>query len=267
MPRIEWNETGTRYFETGIERGVLYTDLGYGVPWNGLVAVTESPSGGDAQPYYFDGIKYANHNAPEEFEGTIEAFTYPEEFEVCDGTATTSSGFLATQQKRQAFGLSYRTSLGNEIEGISHGYKLHVVYNVKAQPSEITYATASDSSEASTFSWIFTTTPVRTENLGLRPTAHVVLDSRKLSKDVMQYIEGILYGTENNLATLPQISELAAIIATGGEFTLTDHDDGTWTVTGPSEQIIVQPDGSFTLISEDITVIDEDTYTITTVTN
>lgn len=199
MAKLSWDQAGSRYFESGIDRGVLFPESGSGVAWNGLISVSESPSGGESTPYYSDGIKYLNLSGVEEFEGTIEAYTYPEEFEECDGTVSIS-GVSLHQQDRKSFGLSYRTGLGNDIEGVGYGYKVHLVYNALAAPTEHQYETMDEDTEPLTFSWGFTTRPVEVFkfNIGLineyKHTAHLTLLSNKMSKFAMDMVESILYG-------------------------------------------------------------------------
>lgn len=214
MSRLIWDAIGERYYETGVKYGVLYPMEGSaytkGVAWNGLTAVTESPSGAEATPLYADDIKYLNLMSNEEFGGTIEAYTYPDEFMACDGSAAIAEGIFIGQQARKAFGLCYRTVLGNDTENNEHGYKLHLVYNALAAPSEKAYATINDSPEAITFSWEFTTTPVEVE--GYKPSAHIVIDSTKVDEAKLKAIEDLLYGTADKEATLPTPAEIIALV-------------------------------------------------------
>ena len=198
MSKIKWDKTGERFYETGVKNGVLYPviDGAYskGVAWNGLSAVTESPSGAEANPVYADDTKYLNLYSIEELGGTIEAYTYPDEFAQCDGSASLIDGVSISQQSRSAFGLCYRTKIGND-ENDDLGYKLHLLYGAKASPSERAYATINDSPEAMTFSWEFTTTPV--EATGFKPTSLITIDSTKVDKDKLAALENILYGTDS----------------------------------------------------------------------
>ena len=215
MATLAWDATGERMYETGVDHGVLYLqtagvyDQAY--VWNGLTAVTESPSGAEASPQYADNRKYLNLISAEEFGGTIEAFTYPAEFGVCDGTASPEEGVVLGQQDRQAFGFSYRTHIGNDVDGDSHGYKIHVVYGALATPTEKAYATVNDSPEAATFSWEFTTTPVAVT--GHKDVSLITLDSTKLSAAGLAAVEDALYGTESSEASLPTPDELIALAA------------------------------------------------------
>lgn len=194
--KLEWDKTGERFYETGVKNGVLYipTDGVYskGVAWNGLTAVTESPSGAEATALYADDIKYLNLLSTEEFGATIEAYTYPDEFAECDGSAELVTGVSVGQQKRKIFGLCYKTTLGNDTDGNDHGYKLHIIYGAQAAPSEKAYATINDSPEAITFSWEVTTTPVNVT--GMKPTASIVIDSTKADSTKLAALELILYG-------------------------------------------------------------------------
>ena len=217
MAKLVWDESGKRIYETGVQKGVLYVqnELGLypkGVAWNGLTAVTESPSGAEATPLYADDIKYLELRSAEEFGATIEAYTYPEEFEACDGSASLAKGVSIGQQDRKAFGLCYRTVVGNDVQGNSHGYKLHLIYGAVASPSEKAYATVNDSPEAVTFSWEITTTPVEIE--GFKPTASITIDSTKVNAEQLAALEKKLYGEEGE-AQLPLPSEVKTIFNPG----------------------------------------------------
>ena len=199
MSKIVWDKTGERYYETGVKQGVLYPQstggtYPLGVAWNGLTAVTESPSGAEATPLYADDIKYLNLLSTEEFGATIEAYTYPDEFAECDGSAELAKGVTIGQQKRKAFGLCYRTILGNDVDNDEYGYKLHIIYGALAAPSEKAYATVNDSPEAVTFSWEVTTTPVSVT--GAKPTASITIDSTKANPEKLKALEEILYGKD-----------------------------------------------------------------------
>lgn len=198
MAKLVWDKTGDRFYETGVKQGVLYipTDGVYsrGVAWNGLTAVTESPSGAEATALYADDIKYLNLLSTEEFGATIEAYTYPDEFAACDGSAELVEGVTIGQQKRSTFGLCYKTTIGNDTDGNDHGYKLHIIYGAIATPSEKAYSTINDSPDAVTFSWEITTTPVNVT--GQKPTASLVVDSTKADKTKLEALEAILYGKD-----------------------------------------------------------------------
>lgn len=199
MAKIVWDTTGDRLYETGVDHGVLYPVAAggtypTGVAWNGLTAVTESPSGAEATALYADNIKYLNLFSAEEFGATIEAYTYPDEFAQCDGSAEIAGGVTIGQQDRKTFGLSYRTIVGNDVEGQNYGYKIHVIYGAMASPSEKAYATVNDSPEAITFSWEVTTTPVNVT--GFKPTASLTIDSAKANPEKLTALETILYGSD-----------------------------------------------------------------------
>lgn len=215
MSKLVWDKTGDRTYETGVRNGVLYpqsTNGTYpkGVAWNGLTAVTESPSGAEATALYADDIKYLNLYSTEEFGATIEAYTYPDEFAECDGSASIATGVTIGQQKRKAFGLCYRTVLGNDVDGEDYGYKIHIIYGAMAAPSEKAYNTINDSPEAITFSWEISTTPVSVS--GFKPTASVTIDSTKVESAKLKSLEDILYGTESGEARLPLPDEIAELI-------------------------------------------------------
>lgn len=214
MSKLVWDKTGERFYETGVKNGVLYIPTAgvynKGVAWNGLTAVTESPSGAEATPLYADDIKYLNLLSAEEFGGTIEAYTYPDEFMECDGSAALATGVYIGQQKRSTFGLCYRTVLGNDIDNNDYGYKLHLVYGALAAPSEKGYSSINDDPEAITLSWEFTTTPVTVA--GHKPTASITIDSTKVDAEKLAALEAILYGSEKEEARLPLPDEIATLM-------------------------------------------------------
>lgn len=223
--KIVWDKTGEKLYETGVKNGVLYPQVNgaypEGVAWNGLTAVTESPSGAEATPLYADDIKYLNLYSAEEFGATIECYTYPKEFEACDGSKEIATGVSIGQQTRQSFGMSYKTTVGNDTEGANYGYKLHIIYGATASPSEKPYSTISDSPEAITFSYEVTTTPVNVK--GFNPTASIVIDSTKVPAEKLAQLEEILYGKdptseggEDGVAPrLPLPDEIVTLVGTG----------------------------------------------------
>lgn len=233
MAEIKWDQTGMRKYETGVDHGVLYIpdengDYVDGVPWNGLVSVTETPTGGEASPQYADNIKYLNLISAEEFGGTIEAFYSPPEFDKCDGSVSPFPGISVGQQNRQTFGLSYRNLVGNDVQGTDFGEKIHLVYGALAGPSEKTRGTVNESPEAATFSWEFTTTPV--EVPGLKPSAHITADSSLVDSTGFAALKTVLYGTAGSNARLPLPAEVFAMF------------EGTITVVVPTKPTQVGSD-------------------------
>ena len=224
MSKIIWDDTGKRLYETGVKQGALYPlqgDGAYskGVAWNGLTNVTEKPSGAEASAQYADDIKYLNLVSTEEFGGTVEAFTYPDEFAACDGSVEVATGVTVGQQNRKLFGLSYRTVLGNDVDGTDHGYKLHLIYGALASPSEKEYKTVNDKPEAISFSWDITTTPVLV--VGCKPTASLVIDSTKVDSAKLAALELILYGTDGVEPRLPLPNEIVDIFKNAAPTALT----------------------------------------------
>ncbi len=237
--KLAWDEIGTKRFETGVDHGVLYLpDAGgaysNGVAWNGLVSVSESPSGAEANDQYADNMKYLSLRSAEQFGGTIEAFTYPDEFAEFDGYAEPTPGVQVGQQNRRSFGLSYRTLVGNDVEGNDYGYKLHLVYNATANPSEKAFNTINDSPEPITFSWEISTVPV---NAGpdLKPTATITIDSTKVDPGALADLEDILYGTSGSDPSLPAPASVIALFS------------GTVTEVAPTVPAFDQPTNTITV--------------------
>ena len=217
MAAITWDETGKRFYETGVDHGVLYpiSEAGKytpGVAWNGLTALTETPEGAEIEDLYADNIKYLSLLSAETFGGTIEAYTYPDEFMECDGSKELAAGVVAYQQTRKTFGLCYRTVLGNDVDGNDKGYKLHLIYGCKASVSERAYSTINDSPEAITFSWEFKSTPVTVSKEGFKPTSCIIIDSTKVAKEKMTLLENKLYGDISTEPELPLPDEVLTII-------------------------------------------------------
>lgn len=221
MTQLAWDQVGERLYETGVDHGVLYIpdvagDYSNGYAWNGLVSVTESPTGAEASPQYADNIKYLNLVSAEEFGATVEAFTYPKEFGQCDGTASPEAGIYVGQQSRKSFGLAYRTRVGNDLNGSDHGYKLHLIYGALAAPSEKAYNTINDSPEALTFSWELSTTPVgvgQIEGVDYKPTASITIDSTEVDEVSLVELEEILFGTSGTDPRLPLPAEVISLFA------------------------------------------------------
>ena len=219
MSKLVWDATGERKYKNGVRNGVLYVmdasgTYPKGVAWNGLTAVTESPSGAEATALYADDVKYLNLISAEEFGATVEAYTYPDEFAQCNGEASLVDGVTIGQQPRKTFGMAYRTVLGNDIENESYGYKLHLIYGAVASPSEKAYATINDSPEAITFSWELKTTPVVVN--GFKPTASLTIDSTKVNAQKLTALEDILFGSESGEPRLPLPNEIATLMNAAG---------------------------------------------------
>lgn len=245
MTALLWDQIGQRTYETGVDHGVLYLaneggvyDTGFA--WNGLVTVTESPSGAEATPQYADNIKYLNLTSAEEFGGTIEAFTYPSEFAQCDGSIIAEGGISVGQQTRRMFGLCYRTKLGNDLLGNDYGYKLHLVYGATAAPSERAYGTINDSPEPITFSWEFTTYPIgvgTVDGVAYKPTATLTIDSTKVDADTLADLEDMLYGTVGSDPSLPSPADVITLFVgtvTVATPTAPTFNSGTHTITIPT---------------------------------
>lgn len=206
MARLSWNDSGTRLYETGVDRGVFYLPNEIGVPWTGLISISENSSGGETKPVYYDGVRISNFATVEEFEATIEAFHRPAEFAICEGNVPVQNGLFITQQPRAKFGLTYRTLIGSDTQGTDAAYKIHIVYNALATPTGKTHSTLSDSTEATTFSWDVSCTPPIIA--GFRPTAHFVVDTRFAVPEILTSLEDLLYGSEVADPYLPSAAEL-----------------------------------------------------------
>lgn len=206
MARIDWSVPGTKMYEAGVEKGVLYVASEPGVAWTGLINVSTKQSGGEAKLRYLDGVVISNRSSPEEFEGTIEAYTYPQQFERCDGTKLLENGLRATRQRRQSFSMCYRTLVGNDLNGLKHAYKIHILYNLRAEPSDRGYRSLTNEIEPSTFQWNISARPEMVA--GIRPSAEFVLDSRDVPADLMSDVEDILYGSPTTAPRLPTAGEL-----------------------------------------------------------
>lgn len=255
MARLVWDNVGERFYEAGIDRGVLYIDDA-GVPWSGLVSVDETSSGGEARPFYVDGVKYLNLAAKEEFEAAISAFYSPVEFDQCDGVASLATGLTAGQQRRKPFGLSYRTRIGNDLLGVDYGYKIHIIYNALVAPTTRNYASVSDSPDVPVLSWPVTTKPVVVP--GMARSSHLVIDSSKVSRASLDEIEKALYGTVSTAARLPTPAELVDIITTADVFTVTDLGAGEFRISGRSENVLMASPGIYQIIHDTAVVLNTD---------
>lgn len=262
MTRLTWGGVGSREYETGIDRGVLFVGNDPGVAWNSITEVEHSPSGGDARPFYIDGVKYLNEPALEEFEATLSAFYSPPEFDVCDGTKSFPRGLFATQQRRKSFGLSYRTKIGNDVDGINYGYKIHLVYNALAQPSQRKYTTLGKDPSADPLSWSLTSRKLPMP--GTQRVAHLIISTLEAPERLIQQLEDIIYGTDTTISRLPSPTELYNMFTTTTDLTVTYIEDGslfesdgsavilltgglTGTVTIEHEDVIDNGDGTFTM--------------------
>jgi hypothetical protein len=263
MSQIAWDLPGARIFEDGVDRAVLYPHVGNAVAWNGLVSVSEGKSGGDVESFYYDGVKYLGVASSQEFEATINAFTYPDEFESCLGVEAALNGILVTNQAPKLFGLCYRTLVGNDINGLDHGYKLHLIYNALAVPSDKSYGTLTSTPSPTNFSWSISTTPPVVP--GFRPSAHLILDSTKIDPDILETLEGILYGvsapprllTPAEILSAQWIKRMIVVIespnpallppsAESGDYVFSVSDEAVYTIDGPptnnSREVIVFTD-------------------------
>lgn len=209
MAKIMWGKTGSRYFQAGVDHGVLYPKGSPGVAWDGLISINETPSGGAITPYYVDGVKYLNEVGPEDFQATIEAYTYPEEFAKLDGSGTNGSGLYYENQSHKPFSLAYRTLIGNDVQGVDYGYKLHLIYNAVATPTSKSRRTLSGSPEASTFSWTISCLPIKIQTF--KPLSHLVIESKKTDPTRLKQLEDILYGTDKTAPRMPELAEVVTI--------------------------------------------------------
>lgn len=260
LPYIVWNTVGSRFYEAGVDRGVLYPKVGPGVVWNGLISVNDNSPGGDPKAYYMDGEKYLNQLSSEEFSATIEAYTYPDEFAACDGTAYAGKGLFLDKQPRESFSLSYRTKIGNDLDGLNHGYKIHLVYNALASPSNRKYDTLDSSAKAMAFSWSMTTTPIAIE--GRRATAHLIIDSTKTDPYLLRAFEEMLYGSDGVIPHLPSPQDVVDFFEDWVTLEIIDNGDGTWTANGPDEIIKHTSATEFNIIWPSAVPIDAESYTI-----
>jgi hypothetical protein len=262
VSRVVWDATGQRFYETGVDRAVLYVADNPGVAWNGVVSIDEKPSGGGPNPYYIDGIKYLNRPSREEFEFTIEAFYSPEEFDVCDGVGAYLVGVFVSQQRRQPFALAYRTAIGNDVEGQAYGYKLHLIYNALVAPADNKHATETDSLTVTSLSWDATTTPIQVP--GFMRSAHIVVNSTLVPAFALASLEDIIYGTDDTDPRMPTPAEIAELFTDSSPFTVTDSGDHeTFTITGSELAVHEGPTDTFTLSSEGVTIISGGTVELT----
>ena len=261
MATLIWDQIGERVYQTGVDRGVLYLQDGTVAAWNGLINIEES-SNLEIKTFYLDGVKYLESIVPEDFQGKLKAFTYPEEFDSVNGIAEISPGFSLHEQPTKSFNLSYRTRIGNDLEGIDHGYKIHLLYNVLANPEAYSFDTLKDSGvQPIEFGWTLTGTPPKIGKF--KPTVHVSIDSRSTPPDILQIVEDKLYGTSTTSPSLPTIQEVAEYFGYLGALIIVDHGDGTWSAIDESDAYITMLDAT-TFIIEDVdgVMLDADTYEI-----
>lgn len=261
MTALAWDKTSERTYQTGIDRGVLYLHDGRAVPWNGLIGVEES-SNSELKSFYLDGVKYLENLTPGDFLAKLKAFTYPDEFDDVNGIVTPAPGLSYHEQPPKSFNLSYRTKIGNDVDGTDHGYKIHILYNLLAVPDSKSYETLQGSDiSAVEFSWALTGTPVRAT--GLRPTVHISVDSTKTPPDILRMLETILYGSDTEEPSLPPISEIGQIFGFLGALIIINNGDGSWTAVDESDTYITMVDPTtFQIDGADATYLDSVTYQI-----
>lgn len=259
MTAITWDDVGQRFFETGVQKAVLYLPDGSAVPWNGIKSITEKTVGAESSPLYFDGVKYAESSSIGTFAGIIRAYTYPDEFLDLEGVVGVSNGLYVTNQEPKRFGLSYQTKIGNDVEGADLGYKIHVLYNLLATPSDTTN-TSNFGNDPIEFEWSVSSIPGIIS--GYRPTSHLIFDSREMGELLLKDIETTLYGDEFVNARLPDISTFISYANNWVIIRITDNLDGTWTATGPDELFTMLDATTFQIIQANAVYLDSDTYAI-----
>jgi hypothetical protein len=259
MAKIQWDKIDERTYQSGIDHGVLYLQDGPAVPWNGLVSMEESSSS-ELKAYYLDGVKFLENLSPGEFQGKLKAITYPEEFDQAMGLAVVTPGLIITEQQSKSFNLSYRTLVGNPIEGTDYGYKIHILYNLLAQPDTQTYTTLSDADQGTEFVWNLTGTPPKINKF--RPTVHLIIDSRTTSPDVLKLLEDRLYGSDTSSANFPSITEVGEYFGYLGALIIIENGDGTWTALDESDTYITMLDDTTFQIEHTDAVIVDETYDI-----
>ena len=261
MATLVWDQIGEKIYQTGIDRGVLYLQDGKGVAWNGLIDIEESTNS-DLKSFYLDGVKYLESLSPGEFVGKLKAFTYPDEFDSVNGIAVVAPGLNYYEQPSKSFNLSYRTMVGNDIEGTEYGYKIHILYNIVANPDGYSFGTFEDSGITPVeFAWSLTGTPPKIDKF--RPTVHISMDSRDTPPDIFKLLEAQLYGTATSDASLPSIQEIAEYFGYLGALIIIDHGDGSWTAIDESNGYITMLDSTiFQIDDADATFLDTESYTI-----
>lgn len=261
MTKIEWDKAGERRIQTGVDRGVIYPPSGPGVPWNGLTSVEESGAR-ETEASYLDGVKFLERQTPGEFTGTLKAYTYPDELDELVGVTSYAPGVNIHDQSPKTFGLSYRTRIADDLQGVDAGYELHIVYNVFAAPDTKSFATLGETVTPTDFSWALTASPQRIT--GFRPTAHLSFDSTEIYGPALEAIEEMLYGTDLADPILPDLQTMIALFFAEGMIAIVDNGNGTWTATAPAEVISMLDSETFQITDVDATFLDADTYQIST---
>lgn len=262
MAALVWDKAGERVFETGVSNGVLYDENGLGVPWNGLISVQDSATE-EIEPVFFDGMKINNVVTPGDYTGTLKAYTYPEEFLRFEGILEYEQGIYVTHQPRGVFGLSFKTRVGNDVDGVDYGYKLHLLYNLTAIPQDVAYETLALDVSPIEFEWELSAIPEELDFF--RPTAHLIFDSTKMDPYLLADIEDILYGNAENDAHLPSMKSLAGFIRSWARLVIRDFGDGTWSAYSPLPDVIVMlSETEFEITTDTATYLDADTYEIST---
>lgn len=262
MTKLSWTRPGTRIFETGVDRGVLYVDNGIGVPWVGLSGISETPMDEDSFAHHQNSVKFYESNGNDDFKAVINAYTYPKAFQVCDGTANLGGGLYVDRQERSRFHLSYRTRIGNEIDGPEHAYKIHLIYNALAQPTPKNFVSLSGSVSPNLFSWNITTIPIDVP--GGEPSAHFIIDSREINRYALNEFENILYGTDTTNPRMPTVDEVMDIIGQWVTLVITDNGDGTFTASGPDEVVNMVTEDEFFIDWPSAIYLNEYTYEVST---
>ena len=265
MTALVWDAAGAKTYQTGIDRGVLYPQGGSGVAWNGLTSVEDSSSQ-ELKSFWLDGVKYLDNLLPGDFSGKLKAFTYPDELDEVCGVVSPSDGLLFYDQPFHSFNLSYRTKVGNDLDGIDHGYKIHLLYNLVANPDTLAYPTLTGTTATPIeFSWVLSGTPPFNSPKGYRPTVHVSIDSEKTDPEVLQGIEDILWGTDTTSPHFPSIAELLDLFKSLGALIIVDNGDGTWQAIDNGDNYITMNNPTqFTIDGADVVIVDAVTYRIST---
>ena len=260
MTKLAWDSLGDRLYEIGVDRGVFYPKTGNGVPWNGLVSVTESSTENEPIAYYIDGYKYHNRGGPEEYQASLEAFTYPPEFAACDGIASLGRGLFATHQPRATFGLSYRTLIGNDLVASARGYKIHLVYNALATASDKAYTTSNDSPDPMKMSWNLTVKPVK--QTGHKPIQHLIIDSTLVDAPLLASLEAILYGTAISESRLPTPNEIITLFTGFPSLFVAINSNGTFTISGPDDVLQIFDARTFQIIAGTVVINGDGTFDV-----